>query len=171
MYLVLTASAAAASPALVRCAAIEEAQSRLACYDALAGRAASPQGSAPAAARLTAPAPRLSNPVGPSAVEPAAVATQAAATDPSNPDNFGLTTAQLKQAPAGPSSISATVASFGGSADGKGSVWLDNGQHWLFLDQGANLRSGDAVSIKRATLGSYLMTTPSRRSFRVKRTQ
>jgi hypothetical protein len=46
---------------------------------------------------------------------------------------------------------------------------LDNGQTWTFVEQEPRLRPGDPVTIKRASLSSFLMTTPSRHSYRVQR--
>jgi hypothetical protein len=48
-------------------------------------------------------------------------------------------------------------------------VVLDNGQTWAFIEPEPRLRPGDSVTIKRASLGSFLMLTPSRRSYRVER--
>ena len=48
---------------------------------------------------------------------------------------------------------------------------LDNGQTWTFNDSGATLRSGDAVSIKRGALGSYLLVTADHHSYHVRRVQ
>jgi hypothetical protein len=48
-------------------------------------------------------------------------------------------------------------------------VGLENGQTWAFIEPEPRLRPGDAVTIKRASLGSFLMLTPSRRSYRVER--
>jgi hypothetical protein len=48
-------------------------------------------------------------------------------------------------------------------------VVLDNGQTWAFIEPEPRLRPGDTVTIKRASFGSFLMLTPSRRSYRVER--
>jgi hypothetical protein len=50
-------------------------------------------------------------------------------------------------------------------------VVLDNGQAWTFVEQDPRLRPGDSVTIKRAALGSFLMMTPSRHSYRVQRSK
>jgi hypothetical protein len=52
-------------------------------------------------------------------------------------------------------------------------VQLDNGQTWLFTEAAddARLGSGDAVTIKRASLGSFILATPSHRTYHVHRLQ
>jgi hypothetical protein len=47
---------------------------------------------------------------------------------------------------------------------------LENGQTWRLIEPDPRVRPGDAVTIKRAALGSYLLLTPSRRSYRIERT-
>ncbi len=51
------------------------------------------------------------------------------------------------------------------------SVSLDNGQTWTFHDFDPRLKSGDPVTIRRASFGSFLMTTPGRHTYRALRTQ
>lgn len=133
---------------LARCAAIAAPDARLACYDTLAGRP--PARVAPA---LSAPSPAADN-----------------------SRNFGLTPAQARTAPApGPSAVQAHVAQIIQSATGYGHpiVVLDNGQTWIFTEapEDSRLRAGDAVSIKRAALGSFMLMTPSNRSYHVRRLQ
>jgi len=86
-----------------------------------------------------------------------------------DPANFGLTRHQLKAVPAGPDSVKATVSQI--TEDRLNNVYLvlDNGQTWGFIEPDPRVRPGDSVTIKRAALGSFLMTTPSRRSYRVER--
>ena len=52
---------------------------------------------------------------------------------------------------------------------GQAIVVLDNGQSWRVSDADDWLTKGDAVTIKRASLGSFLMHTPSNHSYRVRR--
>ncbi|MGC1524014.1 MAG: hypothetical protein WA803_20920, partial [Steroidobacteraceae bacterium] len=94
----------------------------------------------------------------------------AAATDP---QNFGLTPAQAHAPPAGPAAIKASIAKILGNPAGHTYAILDNGQTWLFVDAGddAGLSPGDPITIKRGSLGSFLMITPSKRSYHVRRTQ
>jgi hypothetical protein len=46
---------------------------------------------------------------------------------------------------------------------------LDSGQTWTVLDDDGRVSAGDAVTIKKATLGAFLMMTPSHHSYRVRR--
>ncbi len=171
---------------LARCAVISAPDARLACYDALAGRSADRAGNAaaPPAAASASPAPTAPSavkaPSAPSApAAPAAPAASAAPAAPAapaatdDPRNFGLTQTQQHAAPAGPSTIQARIAKVVESRAGHGYVVLDNGQTWMMTDQDedARLGAGDLVTIKRASLGSFLMLTPSKRSYHVRRTQ
>ena len=167
---------------LARCAGIAAPDARLACYDALAGR------SAPAAAAVptrTPPAPAPAPPTAGAATNatPAAPAATPAPTPTasfaSDPRNFGLTEAQQHaQAqphapPEGPASVQARVTKLIDNRAGRAYVVLDNGQTWVFVDAAddARLGPGDPVTIKRGALGSFLMLTPSKHSFHVRRTQ
>jgi hypothetical protein len=75
----------------------------------------------------------------------------------------------LKAVPAGPASIKAIVSQI--TEDRLSHVYLvlDNGQTWEFTEGDPRVRPGDTVTIKRAALGSFLMLTPSRHSYRVER--
>jgi hypothetical protein len=161
------AAAGAAAPAgsaadVARCAAITAPDERLACYDALvcAGIAAADERLACYDALAK---PRPSQP-------------QAAPADAARPEgggndvkNFGVIKRRLAPKPEGPELIKALVAQVSVDRLGNVSVSLDNGQSWSFHDPDALLRSGDAVTIRRAALGSFLMTTPRRHTYRVQR--
>jgi hypothetical protein len=149
------ASAAPTDADLARCAAIEPPKDRLACYDTLAGRPA--RSSTPASAVVAAPAARSS---------PAVPA--AAAADGSR--DFGLTPGRRVTAPQGPDAIQARVTQIIEDGLGHATAVLDNGQAWTVMDAGVRLAVGDLVSIRRAALGSFLMMTPSKHSYRVRRT-
>jgi hypothetical protein len=86
-----------------------------------------------------------------------------------------LTPAQMHVTAAGPTAIQARVTKIVESRLGIGhpAVVLDNGQTWTFTETNddARLGPGDPVTIKRAALGSFLMTTPSKRTYHVHRTQ
>jgi hypothetical protein len=123
---------------LARCAGMAAADARLACYDALAGRAPTP----PQARQQATPA---------------------------GASTFGLTKPLPQAAPAGPELIKALVAKVTESRFGNVNVLLDNGQTWIVDAPDAQLKPGDSVTIKRAALGSFLMMTPARRSYRVRR--
>lgn len=181
------AAAAAAAPSnedMARCAAIPVPDWRLACYDALAHRppdepsadANSTAAPAPPPARVSAPAPVA--PAAPTAAlaAPAPVAAAARATAPApaaaiaaDPENFGLTPAQQHTTDLGPKSIAATISIVSSDQNGRTLVVLDNGETWTVLDNDGRLSSGDAVTIRHASLGSFLMLTRSNHSYRVRR--
>ena len=178
---------------LARCHAIGAKDERLNCYEALTEAALSAAASAPAAyaasAEPTAPtgtsaagAPAAPGPTAHAAGAPGAPAGQlapaagSAATlahpvDPDDPANFGLSRRQLEVhgSGGGPASIKTGVSQITEDRQHKITVVLDNGQTWIFIEPEPRLRPGDTVTIKRASLGSFLMLTPSRRSYRVER--
>jgi hypothetical protein len=153
--------------ALAPCIGISSSADRLACYDKLAGRVSAPK-AAPVAAAPGAAAP------GPAA--PASAASVAAAPAPAaapTVEDFGLSNVQKAASSSSPpeiKSITAKVAGFGHSPNRRTQVTLDNGQVWEYQDDPDSLLSiGDSVTIKRATLGSFLLLTPSKLSHRVHR--
>jgi hypothetical protein len=148
--LILMAAAAAAAPSnndMARCALIPAPDSRLACYDALAHR----PGDKPSAAAKSTPAPAAAPVPAPAAAAPAAAAIAA------DPKNFGLTPAQQH------------ISIVSSDQAGRTLVVLDSGETWSVMDNDGRISSGDAVTIKRAALGSFLMMTPSNHSYRVRR--
>jgi hypothetical protein len=178
-WLALPAAAAQLDASeLARCAAVAGSNERLACYDALAASVLPGATSALPGATL---APTASPPV--ASVAPAAQTTPVAAAvagqsapasravNPDDPANFGLTRQQLKAIPSGPDSIKGIVSQLTEDRLNNVVVVLDNGQTWTFVEQDPRLRPGDSVTIKRASLGSFLMTTPSRHSYRVQRSK
>jgi hypothetical protein len=182
--LILLAATAAAGPThddMARCAAIAAPDSRLSCYDALAHRPADKMPSA-AAKSTSAPAPTpLPASAATAAAAPAAAAAQApvsaaaaqtpvsAAAIAADPKNFGLTPAQQHTADLGPTSITAHISIVSSDQVGRTLVVLDSGETWTVMGNDGRLSSGDAVTIKRAALGSFLMLTPSNHSYRVRR--
>jgi VCBS repeat-containing protein len=48
---------------------------------------------------------------------------------------------------------------------------LDNGQVWTFNASDALIYVGDAVTIKRGALGSFLLTTQGHRTYKAERSQ
>lgn len=173
-------SASVPQSALQACAIIAAASERLSCYDQLAGRDAPsssagppPAAAAPPAADASAPAPAAAvTPAGaaapPVAVAPAAAASTTAPVPPPG-ESFGLYAAEHPTAPPAAPSLRARVISVGGGASGRMSVELEGGQLWQLEDTDPLLAPGDTVSIRRATMGSFLMETPTRRIHRVRR--
>jgi hypothetical protein len=138
---------------LLRCHAIAAGEQKLACYEALAMAAqsdATTVASGTAAAGSPTPAP--------------------AAANPKTQDNFGLNRRQIEpRAAEGPAAIKSAVSQMTEDRRHNITVVLDNGQTWAFIEPEPRLRPGDTVTIKRASFGSFLMLTPSRRSYRVER--
>lgn len=155
--LALSAGASSANE-LAHCAGIAAPDDRLACYDKLAGRAPEPAATSAAGK-----------------VDSTAVGMPAAASAADrDPANFGLSQVQIHKTPVGPESIQARVVRLSeGQFGARGQVVLDNGQTWSFTDaeQDRRLRPGDLVTIKRAALGSFMLTTASKRSYHVRRAQ
>lgn len=144
---------AADGDAAQRCAGLTEDRERLACYDGIFRQP------------VTAPG----------AVLP--VATVAPA--PGNPvDEFGLSEAAKRardpeKAKLLPESISDRVARVRKLPTGELVVTLENGQVWTQIgaDPRAKVATGDTVTIKKASLGSYLLVTASRIATRVRRVE
>jgi hypothetical protein len=147
---------------LAHCAAIAGRDDRLACYDALATQD-------PTSARTSAPTSTGS--VAPPATKapgPAASAKASVPSDPDRPEDFGLSPAQ--KAPPKTTSITARVVGFARNKEGAVVVNLDNGQSWELDEGDPLLASGDSVTIRRAALGSFVLTTPTHRTHRAHRT-
>ena len=170
---ILAACAAGGAPAedpngLTQCSSISNTAERLACYDKLAGRATSPKAppSSPAAATPAA---------APVSAAPAAATPVPARA--STPNDFGLNKVQKDRAndaapnsPAEIKSITARVTGFRKGPSGRPRVLLDNGQEWEYEEDGDYLLAiGDSVTIRRASLGSFLLATPAKIVHRVRR--
>ena len=159
--------------ALAPCIEISSSADRLACYDKLAGRVSAPK------ALAAAPAPSAPAAASPAPATPVTVASVAAAPAPAaapTEEDFGRSkvrkarTAASSAAPPEIKSITAKVAAFGRSPNHRTQVTLDNGQIWEYQDDPDPLLSiGDSVTIKRATLGSFILQTPTKLSHRVSR--
>ncbi|MDB6092154.1 MAG: hypothetical protein JWN85_4938 [Gammaproteobacteria bacterium] len=135
-----------ASSGVLACAALGVDSERLRCYDLLA-------------ARLHADKNPLSRPVPPAPAK----------------EVFGLRAAPEKPAPkalerAELNSVSARVTSVRQRPQGGVLVELDNGQLWQQLgNTDLLLEAGDNVTIARAALGSFSITTPHKRIAKVTR--
>jgi hypothetical protein len=169
----VSAAAAPSEDEMARCAAITAPDARLACYDAL-GRRPATKSPLPAAAppAVPAPAPTVTAAPIPATAAPAVAAATAApsmVSNPADPKNFGLTAAQQHTADVGPKSIAAHISTVSSNQIGQTLVVLDSGQTWTVMDNDGRLSEGDAVTIKRAALGSFLMRAPSNHTYRVRR--
>jgi hypothetical protein len=149
---------------LASCARIDTSDARLACYDALARANATP---VPTASSVTQ-APAIA-----SAPAAAAVAPVSASPGPASDElsNFGLSPAQIHPVASGPTAIEAHVAAIFANRGDYGQTYLklDNGETWSTSDDTTRLAVGDDIHIKRAALGSFLLTTPANLSYRVRR--
>jgi hypothetical protein len=88
--------------------------------------------------------------------------------------NFGLSAYQLHPTPAGPPAIQARIDKLiGGVGVGRPTVVLEGGQTWVFTEMldDPRLGPGDLVTIKRGALGSFVMMTPSKHLYHVRRTE
>jgi hypothetical protein len=176
---------------LSRCAAVKDRDDRLACYDALASRNRQPNGTPGGNVTNTStPAPALAPKTAATSVTGAAPATAASSTkgvssiqaSPPPPavtgpttesrEEFGLSVVQVHKEQSAPEriqSIDGVVTGFGQNTNGRPVVRLDNTQSWELDQADPLLTVGDKVTIRRATLGSFLMVTPTKRLHRVRR--
>jgi hypothetical protein len=161
------AAADALPPSLRACMKETDSARRLACFDhesaVLAGESAPVARQvdpAPARPASTAPAPTAP-------VASAAGAAAAAATTPSTEDKFGyrgnMARADLDQKKAAEQQseqLTAKVVELSTLARGELLLTLDNGQMWQqkTADRALRVKVGDQVIIRRATLGSFLLT-------------
>jgi hypothetical protein len=84
-------------------------------------------------------------------------------------ESFGLYTAEHPAAPKAAALLTAKIVGLGAGADGRPLITLDGGQLWELDSADPLLANGDSVTIKRATLGSFIMTTPTGRTHRARR--
>lgn len=143
---------------LAQCSHVPDDAERLACYDRLSGRA--PTVRTESTAQLPAPVRASAVASGPTTVlDPVAA--------------FGLSQQEIEERdPTGwTESITGTVGSVSQAASGRYVVTLGNGQAWIQTntDSYPVLKTGDAVEIRRAALGSYVLNGPRSISWRVRR--
>ena len=160
-------AADALPPSLRACMKEADATRRLACFDresaVLDGESAPVAKQAePAPSRPAAPAPAAS------VASTAATAGAAAATTQSATDKFGYRgniarndIDKQKEAEQGSGALTAKVTEISALPNGGKLVMLDNGQVWQqkTADRGMHIKVGDQVTIKHATLGSFLLTS------------
>jgi hypothetical protein len=119
-------------------------------------------------ADITSPADRLTcydhlaeRPATPLAAAPAA------STAPK--ESFGLYSAEHPAAPPRAAAVSAKIISIQTGSSGRPIVTLEGDQVWELADSDPLLKNGDAVTIDRGVLGSFIMTTPAGRTHRLHR--
>jgi hypothetical protein len=159
----------------VSCASVADDRARLACYDAIF-RATASSGAEPvsAAAAATAAASVTAPGV---ATGAGAVAPAAAVAKPSPEAGFGMTAAQREQkearSPASVDSITSRIVEVKLRAYGRVTIRLENGQVWDQVESlsGQRFVAGDEVTIRKASLGSYLAKGPRSGLVRVRRVE
>jgi hypothetical protein len=126
-----------------------------------------PQPAASTGTRRSAPTPPAATPD----PAPAAAGAPAPGTPaPGTAEAFGLYKAEHPEAPkSGVEAVTGKVVNLKYDAYGKETIWLEGGAIWQLAGSDAILAKGDQVTIKRASFGSYLMTTSAGREHRVKR--
>ncbi|MGI9246130.1 MAG: hypothetical protein ACR2I8_05430 [Steroidobacteraceae bacterium] len=140
------------------CSQLADDCQRLACYDAAFGRGGTATDTSPLAATSTS-------------IGSAAAAAQVVAKSPE--ENFGLSDSarRARDGEEGPQQIEAVIAAIALRPTGESVITLQDGQVWeqLGTDVTGRLRAGDAVTIRKAALGSFLLVGPDRNSLRVRR--
>jgi hypothetical protein len=187
--LATSGAGAADESALRACRAEPDDARRLACYDREIDRAnppapqaaAAPEVAVPVVATAEKPAAPVAPPAAPSAPPSVPPATPAA--DPAIPvltaeERFGRERVAEQQAAERAAresqelgELKARVTEIWTRSDGLMVVTLDNGQVWKqnAPDYSFRLKTGDTVKIQPASMKSYLMSGPSKRSTRVSR--
>jgi hypothetical protein len=136
---------------LKKCADINEPLKRLACYDQVAERPAGAMASTGSAASGTSKAPAA-----PAAAPPK--------------ETFGLYSVEHPAPPpAVDMLITAKVISLGSNSRGHSTVTLEGDQVWELDSADPVLATGQTVTVKRGTLGSFILTTAAGRLHRVHR--
>jgi len=86
-------------------------------------------------------------------------------------ESFGVYTEEHPATPRVESLITGKVISIGISSSGRSTVTLEGNQVWELDSADPVLANGDVVTIKRGTLGSFILTTPAGRLHRVHRSR
>lgn len=136
---------------------------RLACYDSAFGRRSVAVPASPDVPTAARPAPASETSAAPILVDPVA--------------EFGLSESQKRaQNPerakdVSPESITAKVSQVGRQPTGGLLVTLENGQVWAQSESlsKARIAVGDEVTVRKATMGSYMLVAPNKVAMRVRR--
>ncbi len=159
------------------CRSIDDDTGRLACYDHVFPRAAAPT-APPAPTAPGRPSRAAATPAGSAPVESTPLKGAAPTDDAAASGDFGLNQRQLVasgrlEKPEEVQNVTARITDRRSNADGEFIVTLDNGQVWAQteLDTLAIPQAGEAVTIHRGLLGSFLLVTSHGVSTRVRRLQ
>jgi len=169
----LAASAAFAQslpPSVAACASEKDSLTRLVCFDREVAKYSQP------AARV---APTPTPPATVAAPARPVVATPPVVTSP-NHDDFGTNALVERKRDEGkkpeeraPNEMRAVISKVATKPYGEFLMTLDNGQVWEQLEHSETflIKEGDGVVIKKAKLGSFLLTADSGATTRVRRTR
>ncbi len=150
------------------CALVAEEAARLACYDAAFGKP-----SATTRAATASDARSVQAAVGATAAAVVAPATETVSSGPH--ESFGLSEADKRartlQESAKRTNVSSKVTQVSSRPEGQLLLTLEDGQVWAQLERDTRFRArpGDRVTIRKASLGSYLLVGPDRIATRVRR--
>jgi hypothetical protein len=153
-------------PSLRTCMSEQDDARRLSCFDRESARLA--HGSAAATSQ-----PQAAMPTAPAAVTPAATTAVTLAAAPAAEEGFGYRGSTAAE-PTGPEQMTAKLTEVSTLPRGELVLTLDNGQVWIqkSADRPMRLKAGDEVTIKRASLGSYLLFSDAAKgSMRVTRSK
>jgi hypothetical protein len=164
-----TAAGAEGIGAAVRaCQAEADDTRRLVCYDRAAGRAKSPE--------PMAPPPAASQPAASASTAAAPVSAAAAAVK--SEDDFGRERLlayeedqKRAEATRAVGELQSSIAGIEKRMDGLLTFTLDNGQVWRQVrpDSRFSIKDGDAIRIQPGSLGSFILSGPTKKSTRVTR--
>jgi hypothetical protein len=149
----LGANTAQAAGAVPGCAAILDDAQRLACYD-------SNNGGTPRKAEVSPTKPNVVRPA-PAITPPSIAVTKSKPAVEVSPERAPVVTG------------ASTIAALRSRLDGRFEATLANGQLWVQLerDSAIVLRVGDAVTVRSAMLGSYMLVTKDGLTTRVRLAQ
>jgi len=154
--------------AAVACMKIDDDAARLACYDVQLGRAPAAPATPPADRPQTASGVAEADTAPVVAAAAAAPAAPASAAPVRPEDNFGLTAEQRDARAAETQNaerinrMTAIVQSATMTASSRLLLTLDNGQQWVQVEPSRRqyFFEGETITIKKASLGSFLATGP-----------
>jgi hypothetical protein len=154
---------------LAACGAIADPTERLACYDRVAGRPATPAAPAAGAPKAAPAAPQPVAPAQPSAAPAQAATPPAQVQGAAAAASFGAYQTEHPVVTQVPESLTARVSAMGKTIDGQPTVTLEGGALWLLDEVDPLLAVGDTITIKRGVFGSFLLETATRRVHHVRR--